>query len=85
MTTVVLRNGTKLQRLVDESCLPALTKHECRSSDIFSERSEREVADLVESFATGDVAGSCAPCDTESILNGLNDVHEEVETLGEGV
>ena len=85
MTAIVFRNGTELQRLVNESRLPALTEHERRSSDIFSKRSEREVANLVESFAAGDVAGSCTPCDAESILNGLNDVHEEVETLGERV
>ncbi|KAI6758851.1 hypothetical protein HG530_011091 [Fusarium avenaceum] len=82
MAAVVLGNSTELKRLVDKSCLPPLTKHERGCSDILSQGSKREVTDLIEGLSSSYVAGTGAPGDTEGILNGLDDVHEEVETLG---
>lgn len=85
MTTVILRDGSELKRLVNIGSLPALSEHQRRRSDIFGERTKREVADLVEGLATHNVAGSSAPGHAEGVLDGLNDVDEEVETLGEGI
>lgn len=70
---------------MDVGRLPALSKHQSRSSNIFSQGAEGEVSYLIQSLATHTVAGTGAPGDAESVLDGLNDVNEEVERLGEGI
>lgn len=85
MATEILRHGTELQRLVDIRRLPALAEKLGRSSDILGERAEREVPNLLQGVTTGEVAGSSAPGDTHGVLDGLDDVDEEIQRLGEGV
>lgn len=85
MAAVILGNGSELKRLVDVGSLPALSEHQRGRSDIFGKRTKREVANLVEGLAAHNVAGSSAPGNAEGVLDGLNDVDEEIETLGEGI
>ena len=85
VTAEVLRNGTKLESLVDVSGLPALTKQLCRGGHIFSKGTQGEVADFEESIATSNVARASAPGNTHGILDGLNDVNEKVQRLRERI
>lgn len=85
MATEILRHSTKLQSLMDISRLPALSEKLGRSSDILSQGTEREVSNLLKGVTTGDVAGSSAPGDTHGVLDGLDDVDEEIQGLGEWV
>lgn len=85
MTTVVFRDSAELEGFVDERSLPALAQKHGGRGDVFGEGAKGKVTDLLQSLAANNVSGTCAPCDTESILDRLNDVNEEIQALRQGV
>lgn len=85
MAAIILGNGAELERLMDKSSLPSLAQHEGRGRHIFSQGTKREVADLIESLTSNNIARTSAPGNTESVLDRLNNVDEEIQRLSEGV
>ena len=85
VSTKVFRDGTELEGFVDVGSPPSSAKHQGGGRDILRQRAKREVADLFEGLASNDITGTSAPSDTERVLDRLNNMHEEIQTLGEGV
>lgn len=85
MTTIVLGNSAKLERLVNVCSLPSLSEHQSRSCDILGQRTKGEIANFFESLASNDITGAGTPRDIHRILDWLNNMHEKVETLRERI
>lgn len=64
MAAIVLRDSTKLKRLVNIGGFPALAQHVSGCRDILGQRTEREVANVVQSSTSCHVTRSSAPGDT---------------------
>jgi len=70
---------------VYECSVPTGSQKHAGCADILGQRSERKPADTVKSIPSHDIARTCAPCDSQSILYRFRNVDECVEALAKRV
>lgn len=85
VTAIILRNSTKLQSFMNVRRLPSLTQHQCGRSDILSQRTKRELTNVIQSLATNNIAGTSAPSNAKSVFDRFDDMYEKVQALCQGI
>lgn len=85
VAAVIFGNGSELKRFVNVGRLPSLTEHESRCRHVFGQRAQGKVSNLLQSLSPSDVTGSSAPCYAHGVLDGLNDVNEEIQRLSQRI
>lgn len=82
MTRERVRDGAILQRFVDEGRVPADSQEHARAANILSQGAYWESSNLLQGFATDNIARPGTPGNTHGVFDWLGDVNKGVQALG---